>query len=389
MGRLRVNKKKKILFITGSRGEWGYIRPILKLIERKDDVEYILVVTNMHLLSSYGNSFKEIERDGFKIHYKINMSLDGYNHYTQAKSLGVFVMSLPDIIESEKPDWILLAGDRGEQMVGAMIGGFTYTPVAHIQAGELSGNVDGMTRHAIGKYAHVHLAANQDAAQRLIRMGEEPFRVFNVGAPQLDELRNCQYSEINELEKKYCIDLSSNGFILVVMHPITEEYAKIDSQIKVVFESLNSFSIPKILIMPNNDAGSLNVRDGINRYKNGEYHVFTNLKRQDYLGFLKNTKCIVGNSSSGLLEAPTFKTSAVNIGRRQHMRVRGVNVIDVDYDYDQIVKGINKAISKKFRDFLNKKCINPYGDGKSAERIIEILLSTKIDENLLIKNITY
>ncbi len=108
MGRLRVNKKKKVLFITGSRGEWGYIRPILQLIEKKDDVEYILVVTNMHLLSSYGHSFKEIERDGFKIHYKINMSLDGYNHYTQAKSLGVFVMSLPDIIESEKPDWILI-----------------------------------------------------------------------------------------------------------------------------------------------------------------------------------------------------------------------------------------------------------------------------------------
>lgn len=389
MGRHRINQKKKILFITGSRGEWGYIRPILELINKRDDVDYVLVVTNMHLLSSYGNSFKEIERDGFKIHHKINMSLDGYNHYTQAKSLGVFVMSLPDIIESEKPDWILLAGDRGEQMIGAMVGGFTYTPVAHIQAGELSGNIDGMTRHAIGKYAHIHLAANQDAAQRLIRMGEEPFRVFNVGAPQLDELRNSQYSDIRELEKKYSLNLTAKGFILVVMHPITEEYAQIDNQVKVVFEALNSFDIPKILIMPNNDAGSLNVREGINKYKNGEYHVFTNLKRQDYLGFLKNTKCIIGNSSSGLLEAPTFKTPAVNIGRRQHMRVRGINVIDVDYDYNQIVKGIHKAMSKKFRDFLQKKCVNPYGDGKSAERIIDILLSTKIDDKLLIKNITY
>ncbi|MGA2781159.1 MAG: UDP-N-acetylglucosamine 2-epimerase [Smithella sp.] len=390
MGRLRINNnKKKILFITGSRGEWGYIRPILKIIKKRGDLDYVLVVTNMHLLSSYGNSYREIEKDGFKIHHKVNVSLDGYTHYTMVKSLGIFMSSLPDIVENEKPDWIIISGDRGEQMVGAMVGGYTYTPVAHIQAGELSGNIDGMTRHAIGKYAHIHLAANKDAAQRLIKLGEESFRVFNVGAPQLDELRNCQYSEMNELEKKYSIDLSSNGYILVVMHPITEEYTKVDNQIKIVFESLNSFNIPKILIMPNNDAGSLNVRDGINKYKNGEYHVFTNLSRKEYLGFLKNTKCIFGNSSSGLLEAPTFKIPAVNIGRRQHMRMRGVNVIDVDYDYNRIVNGINKAMSKKFRDFLNKKCINPYGDGKSAERIIEILLSTKIDDKLLIKNITY
>jgi GDP/UDP-N,N'-diacetylbacillosamine 2-epimerase (hydrolysing) len=388
MGRLRINSKKKILLITGSRGEWGYIRPILKLIDKRDDVEYILVVTNMHLLSSYGNSYKEIERDGFKIQYKINMSLDGYNHYTQAKSLGVFIMSLPDIIESEKPDWILLAGDRGEQMIGAMVGGFTYTPVAHIQAGELSGNVDGMTRHAIGKYAHIHFAANEDAAKRLLKLGEESFRIFNVGAPQLDELTKGQYTDIRELEEKYCFQLSS-GYILVVMHPITEEYANIDKQIKTVFESLNSFNLPKILIMPNNDAGSIVVKDGINKYKNGEYHVFSNITRTDYLGFLKNSKCIVGNSSSGLLEAPSFKVPAVNIGRRQHQRVRGINVIDVGYDFNEITDGINKAMSKDFNDYLETNCINPYGDGHSSDKILNILLSTKVDEKLLIKNLTF
>jgi len=383
-----MKNKTKILFVTGSRGEWGYIRPILKLIQKRDDVEYVLVVTNMHLLSSYGNSFKEIEKDGFHIKYKVNMSMDGYNHFTQAKSLGIFMMSLPDIIESEKPSWILLAGDRGEQMIGAMVGGFTYTPVAHIQAGELSGNVDGMTRHAIGKYAHIHFAANEDAEKRLLKLGEESFRVFNVGAPQLDEMVNSEYSEVNELEQKYSLDLSS-GYMLVVMHPITEEYANIEKQIKVIFESLNSFNIPKILIMPNNDAGSIMVKDGINKYKSGEYHIFSNLKRKEYLGFLKNAKCIVGNSSSGLLEAPTFKIPAVNIGRRQHQRVRGINVIDVGYDFDEIITGINKATSKEFNDYLKQNCRNPYGDGHSSERILNILLSTKIDENLIIKNLTF
>jgi GDP/UDP-N,N'-diacetylbacillosamine 2-epimerase (hydrolysing) len=316
------------------------------------------------------------------------MSLDGSNHFTQAKSLGVFILSLPDIIESEKPDWILLAGDRGEQMIGAMVGAFTYTPVAHIQAGELSGNVDGMTRHAIGKYAHIHFAANEDAEKRLLKLGEESFRVFNVGAPQLDELTEGRYSGIHELEEKYCFHLNS-GYILVVMHPITEEYAKLDTQIKVVFESLNSFNLPKILVMPNNDAGSVLVKDGINTYKNGEYHVFSNLKRADYLGFLNNAKCIVGNSSSGLLEAPSFKVPAVNIGRRQHQRIRGSNVIDVGYDFDEITGGINKAISRKFRDYLEGNCVNPYGDGHSAEKILDILLSTRVDEKLLIKNLTY
>ena len=141
--------------------------------------------------------------------------------------------------------------------------------------------------------------------------------------------------------------------------------------------------------MPNNDAGSIVVKDGINKYKSGEYHVFLNLTRTDYLGFLKNAKCIVGNSSSGLLEAPSFKVPAVNIGHRQHQRVRGINVIDVGYDLNEITGGINKAISKDFNNYLETNCINPYGDGRSAEKILNILLSTKIDEKLLIKNLTY
>lgn len=178
---------KKLMFITGSRGEWGYIRPILNLLNQHEEAKAVLVVTNMHLLPSYGNSYKEIEHDGFHIDYKVHMSLDGYSHYTQAKSLGIFLNSLPDIIEAEKPDWIVLAGDRGEQLMGAIAGAYTYTPVAHIQAGELSGNIDGMTRHAIGKLVHMHFASNQDAANRLVKMGEEAFRVFNTGAPQVDE----------------------------------------------------------------------------------------------------------------------------------------------------------------------------------------------------------
>ncbi len=378
----------KIMIITGSRGEWGYIRPILKLINKTEKVEYCLVVTNMHLLKAYGSSYKEIERDGFTIHYKVNMSLDGYNHYTQAKSLGLFLISLPDIVENEKPDWILLAGDRGEQLIGAIVGGFTYIPVAHIQAGELSGNIDGMTRHSIGKYTHVHFAANDDAVKRLIKLGEEPFRIHNVGAPQIDEMMNAQFASLDEIEDELFINLK-NGYILTVMHPVTEEYMYAAKQAEILIKALNKIDLPKVVIMPNNDAGSNEISIAINEFKKGSYHMYSNLKREYYLGLLKNCNCIVGNSSSGLLEAPTFKIPAVNIGRRQDMRFRGINVIDVDIKEDAIINGIYKALSKKFQDYLDNECINPYGDGRSSKRILEILMNTPKDDKLLIKKLTY
>lgn len=376
------------MIITGSRGEWGYIRPIMRLIDKRDDLQYVLVVTNMHLLPAYGSSYKEIENDGFKIHYKVHMSLDGYSHVTQAKSLGIFLNALPDIIDNEKPDWILLAGDRGEQLMGAIAGAYTYTPVAHIQAGELSGNIDGMTRHAIGKLVHLHFAANQDAADRLIKLGEEPFRVHNVGAPQIDEMVNAQFTSLEEIEEKLCVKLQ-DGYILGVMHPVTEEADKAEAQAEIFIKSLNQFKEPKIIILPNNDAGSKGVKMAINEYREGEYHMYANLKREDYLGLLKNANCIVGNSSSGLLEAPTFNVPAVNIGRRQNMRFRGINVIDVPFEQEKVVEAIRKAMGNEFHSYLQRECTNPYGDGHSSERILDLLINTKIDQKLLVKKLTY
>lgn len=380
-----MNRMKKIMFITGSRGEWGYIRPILRLIERREDVQYVLVVTNMHLLPAYGDSYKEIEKDGFTIHHKVYMSLDGYSHITQAKSLGIFLNALPDIIDVEKPDWIVLAGDRGEQLMGAIAGAYTYTPVAHIQAGELSGNIDGMTRHAIGKLVHLHFAANQDAADRLKKLGEEEFRIYNVGAPQIDEMVNSQFTSLENIEEKLCVKLQ-NGYILGVMHPVTEEADKAERQAEIFIKALNRFTLPKVIILPNNDAGSKGVKRAINEYCKGEYYMYANLQREDYLGLLKNAKCIVGNSSSGLLEAPTFKVPAVNIGRRQNMRFRGINVIDVPFEEEKVVNAIERAMSEEFRNLLQKECFNPYGDGHSSEKILDLLVNTKIDQKLLVKS---
>lgn len=379
---------KKIIFLTGSRGEWGYIRPILRLIQSRKDVDYKLIVTNMQLLPVYGNSYKEILNDGFHIDYAVNMSIDGYNHYTHAKSLGICLSSIPDILFVEKPDWFVLAGDRGEQLMGAISGAYTYTPTAHIQAGELSGNIDGMSRHAIGKLVHMHFAANKDAADRLIKLGEEDFRVFNVGAPQIDELVQSNYTDLNKIERDYLLKLK-DGYILVVLHPVTEEANLAGEQAKILIEVLNEYDYPKVVIMPNNDAGSILVQDALIKYKKGKYHMFSNLKREDYLGLLKNTLCIVGNSSSGLLEAPTFKTPAVNVGRRQNLRFRGINVIDCDFNYNSIKNSIDKAISDDFHNYLKINCYNPYGDGHSSERILDLLMNTKVDDKWLSKKLTY
>jgi UDP-hydrolysing UDP-N-acetyl-D-glucosamine 2-epimerase len=380
--------RKKILFLTGSRGEWGYIRPLLKLIEQREELEYKLCVTNMHLLPAFGESVNEIEKDGFKVDYRINMSLDGYSHVTQLKSLGLFLVSFSDILASDKPDWIVLAGDRGETLMGAIGGAYTYIPVLHIQAGERSGNIDGMARHAIGKFSHIHIASNNDAQQRLRKLGEEEFRIHNVGAPQLDELVSGYYSSIEELKESLNIDMNRD-FLLVVQHPVTEDFDVADIHIAETMKAVNKIGMPKIVILPNNDAGSIKVREGIENYLTGEHYLFSNLKRQDYLGILKNCKAIVGNSSSGLLEAPTFKTPAVNLGRRQIGREQGINVINADFEEKEIFNALTKALSTEFNAKLKSDCINPYGDGKSSERIIDILLKAQIDNKLIVKDITY
>lgn len=378
----------KILFVTGSRGEWGYIRPILEIIDKDPNIEYELCVTNMHLLPSFGNSYLEIEKDGFKIHHKIYMSLDGYDHFSQVKSLGIFFSSFSDVVTNSKPDWILLAGDRGEQLIAATVGAYSYIPVAHIQAGEKSGNIDGTSRHAIGKFAHIHFAANKDAHDRLIKLGEEDFRVHNVGAPQIDELVKARITPLEVLEEKYSVSLEK--YFLFVQHSITEEFEQAKEQIEISIEALNNFSkIPIITILPNNDAGSIVITTTIHEKANSNFYKFANLTREDYLGFLKYCKVIIGNSSSGLLEAPTLNTPAVNIGRRQDGRVQGINVINCSHNKDEIISAINKAIDPKFKEHLNQKCKNPYGDGNSSEKIIKILTECQINNKLVVKSLTY
>jgi len=380
---------RKIALITGSRGEYGYIRPIIREIESDPDLDYALIVTNLHLLSDFGFSVDEIERDGLKISDRIYMALDGYTPASMSKSLGIFLVSVTDSLIRLRPEFVLLAGDRGEQLMTAIAAAHMNIPVAHIQAGELSGNIDGMTRHAISRFAHIHFASSEDAAERLRRMGEQEFRIHLTGAPQLDELINGDFARPQEISGLFRLDLK-RPVILFVQHPVTEEYEQTVAQIQETLEAVCSLGFQTIAIFPNNDAGNMEIRRLLERYQRPFMRVERNVPRYIFAGLMNVAHVMVGNSSSGLIEAPCFKLPAVNVGTRQRGRQRGNNVIDVGSNRHEIKAAIERALSPEFRENLEANYENPYrGDGQVSRRIVQLLKTVPITEDLLKKQITY
>lgn len=378
---------RKVLAITGSRGEWGYIRPVLRKIEADDRLSYSLVVTNMHLLPEFGSSLREIVKDGFQVDQKIYMALDGYTNSSMVKSLGVFLSSFTDTLERIHPDIILIAGDRGEQLMAAIAGAHFNIPVAHIQAGEVSGNIDGKTRHAIARYSHIHFAAHQDAVDRLLRSGEQKFRVFNVGAPQLDELLRDDYDSAKEVVAHLNFNLDE-PIILMVQHPVTEQVRSVREQIETTLCALAEMRYQTVVIYPNNDAGSAVIRQTVDSFRGPWLRIERNVSRQFYSGLMRVASVVVGNSSSGILEAPSLGLPCVNIGIRQQGRLQAKNVIDVPHDKDRIIEAVQFILKSDFRKSLTGM-ENPYGDGHASGRIIEVLATCEIDEKLIFKSLTY
>ncbi len=378
---------RKIMIITGSRGEYGYIRPIINTISDNDKLEYIIVATNMLLTPEFGYAINNFHHDNIEVKYKIDMSMSGYSNSSMTKSLGIFLQSLSDILKNDRPDIILLAGDRGEQLIGAIAGAHMNIPVAHIQAGELSGNIDGMSRHAITKFAHIHFASSVDAKNRLLSMGEQEFRVFNTGAPQLDEFSMYRYDSRDNLYRKFGLDCSS-PFCLLVQHSVTEESGDSEKQMTTVLDALISLSMQIVLIYPNNDAGSIGILEAIDSINYHSIHIQRNVDRESYANLMKHASFIIGNSSSALLEAPTFDLPAINVGRRQDGRLQAKNVINVEFNESDIKEAILEVSSKDFRRKITD-ISNPYGDGKSSPRIVDILLNLEINSKLLNKQLTY
>lgn len=379
----------KLLFFTGARSEWGYIRPILELCKKKK-IKFNLSVSNTHLLNNFGYSKSDIIKDGFKIDDEIFMTLDGYNDVTMAKSLAIFGQSFSDLLNRVRPDWVVLAGDRGETFMASVVSAYMNIPIAHIQAGELSGNIDGQARHAIGKFAHLHFASNIDAAKRLEKLGEQKFRIQNLGAPQLDDMQNTQKILIaqKKLEKKF-VEISRINYALCIFHPVVEEYQRTKKNYSILHNFLKKHVKFRIWISPNSDSGSNIIKDSFNKLRDSNDLLIDNLPRFEYISLLKNCDFIIGNSSSGIIESASFKKPCINIGRRQKNRFSVRNVVNVEViNYRNLLKSFKIIKNKKFLSTL-KTVKNPYGDGNSAKKILNKILSTKINAKLINKMLTY
>ena len=378
----------KILISSGSRGEWGYYKPIIEeLVKRK--IEYDIMTMNMASTYEYGNLYQVLKDQGYNVKHNILCSFHGDSHYAMSKMFSSLSSSVADILANYKYDWVLIAGDRVEQLAVATIASLQYIPCAHIQAGELSGNIDGVTRHVIGKLVKLHFAANKDAYDRLLKLGEENERVILSGAPQLDDIFKFDSNKVNLLPE--LIDLKNGDFILAVFHGVTEELDECYEGLKNMTKALSNEKKKIIYISPNNDAGGITINRIIESERRRGDLIFNNLDRNQYLYLLDNCEFIIGNSSSGLLEAPIFKTFCINIGNRQLNRVQGENVVDSTYDFKNILDSINYIrTSNSYKESV-LKMISPYGESPASCIIVNELTDKnhKPDSFLQVRRITY
>jgi len=387
---------RRIAIVTGTRAEYGILKPLLKMINDLDEFSLELIVTGMHLLEEYGMSINEIIGDGFEISatvemYREDKTVDTYH----GKALSRGVWGFTEILSEMKPDILIVCGDRLEPLAATLAGATLRIPIAHIHGGDKtdSGHIDESIRHSISRFAHIHFTATKEHTKRLIRMGEEPWRIFEVGALGLDSIVNSEPLPINVFSAKLNINFFK-PFIICIFHPVHIEKEIAGYQMREILEAIKELEIQTIIIYPNNDAGSKDIIAEIEKCKDLPFiRVLPTLPHLEYIGLLKYAGlyegALIGNSSSGIIETPSLKLPVVNIGSRNVGREHANNVIFVDAKKEEIIKAVKIALyDKDFREKV-KDCINPYGDGKASERIVKILSEIKIDKKLLQKRITY
>ncbi|CEG12898.1 UDP-N-acetyl-D-glucosamine 2-epimerase, UDP-hydrolysing [groundwater metagenome] len=380
--------KRKILYVTGTRADYGLMRSVLENIKQHPLLELEIVATGMHLMKEFGYTIHEVESEGYKIN-RINVTYEKDDKESMAIFIGKFIQKFAEKIRDIKPDIIMVLGDRGEMLGTAIVGSYLSIPVAHIHGGEITSTVDEFTRHAITKLSHIHFPATKKSAERIIKIGEDPNRIFIIGAPGLDSILNHTFHSKEEICNLLDLD-TKEPILIIVQHPVTI-YAEVSNkQMRETLEAIKDLEKQTIVIYPNADAGGRKIIKVIQEYKKFPFiHIIKNLEHDNYLSLMKNADVLIGNSSSGIIEAPSFYLPVVNIGTRQEGRERAENVIDVDHNKDEIIKAIEKALyNEEFKDKV-KKCKNPYGDGKAGERIAKILSKIEINNKLLQKKLSY
>ncbi|MHC1577462.1 MAG: UDP-N-acetylglucosamine 2-epimerase [Candidatus Methanospirareceae archaeon] len=380
---------RKICVVTGNRSEYSKLKPVMKAIREHSDLELILIATASHLLDDFGKTVEVIKKDGFKIDSVARTVAAGEDLVSMAKSVGLCTLELPTLFDLYKPDVVLISGDRFDALGAAISAALMNIPLAHIEGGEVSGTIDESILHAKTKFAHIHFPATAKSAERIIKMGERPDRVFNVGCPAVDIILSIDIGSREEICRKFNLNPDPDEpFLIMAQHPVTTEYDFAREQIRETLKAVSALKIQTIMLYPNVDAGSKDMVREIRRFdaegKLNHVQDYKHIPFEDYIRLLAHSSCIVGNSSSGIRESCYFGTPAVNVGTRQNGRERGKEVVDVGYDEEQIKKAILKCI----RHGKYNPPEHIFGDGNAGKNIAEILskieLSGIIQKKLLI-----
>ena len=379
--------KRKICVITGTRAEYGLLYWLMKEIQSDESLQLQIVATGTHLAPEFGLTYKNIEQDGFKIDEKIEMLLSGDTAVAITKSMGVELISFADVFDRLKPDIAVVLGDRYELLTAVSAALIANIPVAHIHGGEISeGAIDDSIRHSITKMSQLHFVSTAEHRRRVIQMGENPERVYEVGAAGFDNIVKLNLLSLKELEDSVNF-LLGDKFFLVTYHPVTVESYQQEDALSNLFRALDNFKNYNVLITKSNgDVGGRIINKKIDEYAANQPNRIccrTSLGQLRYLSAMKYCAAVIGNSSSGIWEAPVFKTPTVNLGARQKNRHREISVIDCEENFDSIKSAIEKSISKEFQEKISSLQI-PHTDGLVAVRIKEVLKNIPL-ENLFRK----
>jgi len=370
--------KRKICVVTGTRAEYGLLSLLMKSIKDDSNLELVIIATGSHLSPEFGLTYKEIENDGFQINKKIEMVLSADTPSAIAKSTGLGMIGFADALSDLKPDVMIVLGDRYELLAASFAAVTARIPITHIHGGETTeGAFDESIRHSITKMSYWHFAAAEEYKKRIVQLGENPERVFNVGGLGVDLIKNSRLLSKEKLTKKTGINFLSKN-LLVTYHPVTLENQSSKDNMQSLLDVLIEMNdVNLIFTMPNADSDGRAIFNMIENFVSNypdRAIAFTSMGHLNYLSTLQFVDGVVGNSSSGLTEAPTFKIGTVNIGDRQKGRLKAKSVIDCDSSISSIMNGINYLYSPKFQKILSS-IKNPYGQGSATEKIMEILIN--------------
>lgn len=371
---------RRVCYISGTRADFGLMRSTLLTIRDRLDLDLSVIATGMHLSPVYGNTVEEIEAAGLRIAARAPVPLEPATGATMARNIGAMLGVFTDALEAERPDAVLLLGDRGEMLAGALAGIHLNIPVAHIHGGERSGTVDEPVRHAISKLSHLHFTATAEARERLIRMGEDPAQTHVTGAPGLDGLMDADLPGRDEVARLHGLD-PARPFALMVYHPVLQEAATAADDARRLLATLGGAGLQVLALMPNADAGSDGVRAVLTEAKGTPgLTVRTHLARPAFIAAMARADLMAGNSSAGIIEAASFGTPVLNVGPRQNLRERNANVVDVAATGEALSEGVARLLA---RGRLEPR--NVYGDGQAGRRIAHLLATVPLDPALLMK----